>query len=654
VNVESYDEAALIALTSKGLVRRATKDLERERISIDAAGRIRVGAELVQLSDRGPKHARCTCPAQEICRHILTAILFLRSRSTAEVKIDPAALEAEILSIDLEGLTKWAGRRILREAIAVLAAEPEPAIEVGDTIVISFAESVVECRLFSGGRLDAAITTARGPDPQKWIVAAVLAFLRSRGKELGLDEGPAVLAEAAGAPRTRSEVIASAISLFEEMIDAGLTHLGNAVEARLTTLSISAIGVNLPRLALDLKRIADEVAALIFRSAHADEARLFGAISRAHALASALAAAGEAAPAELVGWHRTRYREIGTIELAGLGAYPWSTSSGYVGLTVVFREMKTGEWHSWSDSRPAQYAEYTPEERYWGGGPWEGMRHPALASRSRFLLFHARRNDRRRISASTKSRAQVIGPSDPAELDLSGRLFADFSLLVEHVESRRPAGLGAFDPIADLVVVRPARFGDRSFDEIRQRFRFELHDQEERMLPLVIAHSPDTAGVIELLERIDPAKEELWGLMGRAYLLDGELVMRPLALYGKGGIQNLGLDGAPPKETARAIAAPAEVEAEDEGEPEPPADSASVQRIRSFESALEEMAEIGRGALNERRRSDLHGRSHALDRAGLPLLARAARALAEAGALEQASWILRARYLAAIHRDLSR
>jgi hypothetical protein len=486
------------------------------------------------------------------------------------------------------------------------------------------------------------------------VVAGVIAFQRSRKQEVQLEDAPHVLAEAAGAPRTRAEVIASAIALFEEMVDAGLAHLTEAVEERLTTLSISAIGVNLPRLALDLKRAADEVAAMVVRAAQADELRLFSEIAKSYALSSALSLRGESAPAELVGWHRTRYREIGTVELAGLGAYAWRTSSGYMGLTVVFREAKTGDWHSWSDSRPVQYADQTPEERYRSVGPWEGMRDPSLASRSRFQLFHARRNERRRLSASTKSKAQMIGPVEIRELDLTGRSFSDFAQLAEHVESQRPAGLGVYDPLLDLAIVRPARFGNRSFDEIRQVLRFEIHDAAGRTLPLVIAHAPDNEAVIALLEKIDPVAEEIWGLMGRVYVADGELRMRPFTLYGKNGIQNLGLDGIVPGAIAPVEGTPEASDSEEEGEAPAPIDSASVHRIRTFESVLEELAEIGRGALNERRRKELLGTARSLESAGFPILAAAARSVSEAASREAPGRILRGRYLATIHRELAR
>jgi hypothetical protein len=642
-----FDDDALIALTSKGLLRRAVKDLEKENVAIEASGAIRVGTERVTLDDRGPKYARCTCPAQEICRHILTAILFLRQRST-EPKVDPAALESELLAIDLKSLEKWAGKRLLREGIAVLAADPDPEIEVGESVRVAFPDAMVEARWFLGAGLDGAVTTSKTDDAKKFVVALVLAFQQSRGRTHELEAGSSAPRESGGAPRTRTEVLASARALFEEMIDAGLAHLTEAIEARLTTLSISAIGVNLPRLAHELKRIADEVALFVARRAQADEARMFANLSRGYALAAAL---GHSDRAELIGQHRTRYREVGTLELAGLGAYPWRSGAGYFGLTLVFLELKSGQWHAWTDARPVAYAEYSPEERYRALGPWEGMRNPALASRSRFLLFHPQRNEKKRLSGTAKSRAQVIGPIDPEDLELGNRAFDDFDRLREHFLSQRPAGLGAYDPLSDLAIVKPARFGERSFDEVRQTFRFELFDANQRMVPMSIEHQPDTAAIIEALEQVDP--KEVWGVLGRVHLAKGELALRPISLYSAEGIHNLGLDGVDPKEIEATASAPPIEEQEEERAPEAPIDSASLHRIRSFESMLEELAEIGRGALDERRRRDLTAASQSLERAGLSILAGAARALSTAGATDVAGRVLRGRFLTAVHRELS-
>src|SRR5437762_6291609 len=120
----SLDAAALEALASKGLLRRAQKDLERG-IEAGIAGesgtalRLRVGEFEVSLPDSGPATAKCSCPAAGVCQHILTAVLFLQ-KPAAEIASEMPAGAAgsgaqtsatqELMAITPEQLEQWAGK----------------------------------------------------------------------------------------------------------------------------------------------------------------------------------------------------------------------------------------------------------------------------------------------------------------------------------------------------------------------------------------------------------------------------------------------------------------------------------------------------------------------------------------------------------------
>ena len=74
------DEEYLIGLSNKGTVKRAYKDLEQESPSVvwegeeaevalkEAVCRIRV-----PLGD-----STCSCPSRSVCRHLITAVLYLK------------------------------------------------------------------------------------------------------------------------------------------------------------------------------------------------------------------------------------------------------------------------------------------------------------------------------------------------------------------------------------------------------------------------------------------------------------------------------------------------------------------------------------------------------------------------------------------------
>src|SRR4051794_30884718 len=102
--IRALDDDTLAALASKGLLRRAQKDLEREapRVVANAADRtvLEFAGEgvTVTIPATGARAATCTCPAEGICRHILGGLLYLRDQAPAEAMAPPAVdLTAEII-----------------------------------------------------------------------------------------------------------------------------------------------------------------------------------------------------------------------------------------------------------------------------------------------------------------------------------------------------------------------------------------------------------------------------------------------------------------------------------------------------------------------------------------------------------------------------
>ena len=73
-----FDDASWEALASKGLLRRARKDIEKGleiAIGEETAEtlKIEVPPFLVSMTANGPASATCSCPSPGICQHILAA-----------------------------------------------------------------------------------------------------------------------------------------------------------------------------------------------------------------------------------------------------------------------------------------------------------------------------------------------------------------------------------------------------------------------------------------------------------------------------------------------------------------------------------------------------------------------------------------------------
>jgi hypothetical protein len=234
----------------------------------------------------------------------------------------------------------------------------------------------------------------------------------------------------------------------------------------------------------------------------------------------------------LVGVHRTRYQELARLELTGVAAHPWQTPSGFIGLTALYWDQRGQSWVSWSDARPlVQAAGFDPLKRFRMNGPWEGVSSPEETVLNKIVLVNPKRNPDGRLSSSTSTKAMVLEPVRPSEIDFGSRLFSDWGALRSYVAGVFPLGLRETHPLDLVVVIQPHRFGPRSFDEQRQLFRWEVRDRAGASFLLAIPYSPWTKQAIKCLEELEVSDKEQWRIVSKITSSETGLVAEPLTLH---------------------------------------------------------------------------------------------------------------------------
>jgi len=533
----AFDDAAWEALASKGLVRRARKDLEKG-LAIEIAGASEAGVELtvppfrVVMPLSGPAKSTCTCPALGVCQHILAAGLYLRGTAGAAIEArpnaTPASIREEVASITAERLKEWAGAAEYRAGASLLEKNSlPPVIEYGETVVIRLMPSCVEARYVPGGGLDGIVgPRARG---KRVAVAATLVLRRSLGLETAESSVQQALIEVSGAPRTPKEILASAQAVLEDAVTVGLSHLSPVVVERLLTLAVSAQAANLPRIFLALRSVSDEVRAILERDARADESRLLLSAASLYALVEAISRCDDASAAALGGVARRQYVEVSEMELAGVGAYPWKTGSGYRGLTVLFWSYQSREFLSWSAARPASQ-QFDPRQRFEADGPWDGAQSPRQVASSQIKLSNARRTGGGRISASTRTTAIVLAPAPAGSIDFGERRFRSWYELDKYIREKEPLGLQESNPLDMVVVLEPVAFGGRSFDRTTQTFRWDLHDAAGLPLSISLPFRDWTKEAIRVLEGLAPPEGSRWRVVVRVARGSDGWVVEPISI----------------------------------------------------------------------------------------------------------------------------
>lgn len=633
-----FDDDSYVALANRGLVRRARKDLEQQRVDIVEQGAAQVvvsfGAQRIRFDHRGPAHARCDCPASGICQHILAAAMGLQQTLQAsatqagqadEPAVDPLApLQAALLVISAAELARHAGKAGYRWAWQyVQDLEPEHALVISGSqhLVLALQRPRLTLRYLGGG-LDALIADAELPQIEKYRVAAVLAFQRAHGRELtppeptsrqrtqaldlGMDHALADSRDAS-LDESRARLRASLRKILAESVELGLAHLSQGIQERYSTLAVWAQGAEYHRLALLTRRIADHVELLLERAGGADELRLLDEISIALALVCALdvAATQGAAPRPLVGRARSRYEASASLELFGLGAQAWRSPAGYVGLTMIFWSPAEQAFMSCTDARPQAQRGFNPIARYKAAGPWAGLGAPAQTTGYRVILQGAQVNDAGRLSAADSASATVL-PLDTATLVHQLKPWESWVDMLTARGEQRASLLAEPDPMKDWVTLRPAQFGKARFDDARQTLIWPLLDGEGHMLAAEMPFDEYSRHAIGRVERLGPS-ELAPGTLVIARLrasAQGGVVAEPLSLVRAGArdscVDALHFDDAPPQGMASALLERVKrlVPLQDVPMQEAAHVSTAPSALRELRHELQRQAERGTGSEN--------------------------------------------------------
>jgi hypothetical protein len=313
----------------------------------------------------------------------------------------------------------------------------------------------------------------------------VLAWQRAHGLEQAPPPPPRSTEGGTELTRSRTDSRArlrqAVAVLLADTVRTGVSHLSGAVHERYTTLAVWAQGAEYHRLALHLRRLADQVELLLDRSARADDRRLLDDVVLACGLVRALdhAAAGGVEPQGLVGRARTAYDPVASLRLVGLGGSPWRAGSGYHGLTCVFWAPDRQRFLTWTDTRPESVPGFDPRARWHEPGPWTALDSPSATTGRLVTLTHALVSPESRLSGVESTSARL------GQLD-SDELLAMLPVVETWAE------LGARDRSRSLLdtpttadrwaVVRAAAYGAPQFDTNRQLLLWPLADAEGQVL----------------------------------------------------------------------------------------------------------------------------------------------------------------------------
>ena len=328
------DEDYLIALCNKGTVNRAKKDLAAAPPKITGAEGeavvVAVGDAVCTITVPLGS-STCACPSTAICRHRMSAILWLREQAArqsappGQAPVAPAnappgeaAKElADLLSAcPARALVRQLGERRVSALVQREAAGESADIREGGTVTVELPWIPATVRFIAP--LEHSSCTCHSQSFCVHKAEALLAWQLRRGV-VTADSLLAAARSDADSTSDRREICACVQQALTDWLRAGLTRLPASSQETAQRLAALCHVGGLPALERAMRRLHGELQGYFSRSAAFRAEGLLRRMSAVWRLARALEAAPEQEALALAGTFRDEYRPAGALRLYLLG-----------------------------------------------------------------------------------------------------------------------------------------------------------------------------------------------------------------------------------------------------------------------------------------------------------------------------------------------
>jgi|GEM_PF-998521 hypothetical protein len=334
-NLAAASEDALVALSNRGLYRRALKDLEQNpSITIEDGEKallVRGPGWCVTMPAEGPAAARDDSGATGVTRFVLAATIYLQRNWLNKEAVDtpPDCIESEVpgngkvddsnrskkqsdssvlplhtdviemlVRASINELTSWSGKGVFLKATAKLKSVTEFRAVHAPSLSFEFPNENVRVLLITDRPekslrklLSQFKSTAPKNELMFWVLLTVLVLKRNAGEDLS--NVNVLEVEISNAIREdRLRVAEKCLKLLSSATISGLAHPSTRLIERFETCAIASEAANFPRLARLLDSIANDIQLQIDRNAAADLQQMFDRVLVAYALCQAATKVG--------------------------------------------------------------------------------------------------------------------------------------------------------------------------------------------------------------------------------------------------------------------------------------------------------------------------------------------------------------------------
>ena len=539
------DDDYLIGLSNKGTLKRAYKDLDTAEISAeygDNNAAVTVSGETCTIVNPIGE-SKCSCPSRSICRHIITAVLWLKNNSKtensdsestpepAEKKKPDKALIDELSAYPLKTLQK-AMKKTYYTAFALKTKNGKlPEIEETSIISVNFPEENISVRLISP--LEYSTCTCHSKELCKHKAAAILAWQIKHNK-VTLED---VKTNKDTAGKIDIENIRStaqyAKDFLSKILSDGLVRASENLIDETESVAVMCHNARLADSEKNIREIGNRLSGYINRSSEFSADLLFSLIMDNIILLDKIISANDENTLNgYLGEFKNTYVTTDTLEILPLAQRHFSSAAGYEGEIYYFMNTDSTakeRYLTYSAVRPTFYEQRrrnVPLAAPWG---LYGNINEIMKSQLRLSSPKLAGN---KLSSSSDTTAEIIEPVDLNKQIVFDNIYSSFTkLLTDNFSQNKSADSSG----ERLVMAAPKRCISSKTDEITQTHYIVIEDSAGCTITVKARYKSENKKFFTRLSRIgsmmidNPDKQFV--IFGSIYIDNGKSFIYPIAIY---------------------------------------------------------------------------------------------------------------------------
>ncbi|WP_295153835.1 SWIM zinc finger family protein [uncultured Brachyspira sp.] len=372
-NLKQYiNESFLLTLTNKGIYNRSVKDIDNiinntpEKIKLEETdGKIKVIIEAgekieVILNDEDIKSSKCSCPSKDICKHIIMSLLYIKNiESSASDKKDNDKADNEsekdnnfdeVKNITYDDIKKLSTKRNFEYALDRFYEDIEVLIKEDEMLEIIIPEENINIYFPKKDSIKNSVCYCKDPLLCSHKIIAILKYKKMYGTLEEIIEDDKEIDE---------NILKFSKEFIENIFEKGFYSCSENDFDIAEQLNIKLQVKNMPEIAKMFRSIAESIKSMLNKKASFNKLFSFAILSRLYNTIKYI----EKSKLEndnkmvklLTGEIRGKYINKSRAELIGLGAYPWISSSGYLGVSSYLYDLNTKKISFFSYVMPTFY-----------------------------------------------------------------------------------------------------------------------------------------------------------------------------------------------------------------------------------------------------------------------------------------------------------